>query len=47
MVPREKASLAIEFDDPGTKAPVVIELDNKTRDLSAAAKRALGHAHGH
>jgi hypothetical protein len=46
VVPREKATLALEFDDPGAKAPVVIELDNKTRDLSAAAKRALGHAHG-
>jgi hypothetical protein len=47
VVPRENATLAVEFDDPATKAPVVIELDNRTRKLSAAAKRALGHAHGH
>ena len=50
VVPREAATLAIEFDDPAAKAPIVIELDNKTHKLSAAAKRAAqaqAHAHGH
>jgi hypothetical protein len=46
VVPRENARLAVEFDDPATKAPVVIALDNTTRKLSAAAKRALkAHVH--
>jgi hypothetical protein len=45
VIPRNGATLALEFRDPGAKQPIVIDLDSAVGRATAADKRAAHHTH--
>jgi len=45
VIPRNGATLALEFTDPGAKQAIVVDLDSAVGRATAADKRAAQHVH--